>query len=152
MATYQCGFCSHFKKLKVLKQYKDEPDIKKCHINKCKVTSDTREDCDYFAPIPSFYCTNNNCYLDLIQCISRRQNRKGLAAWKNCESCRQWDTVLRDIVIDFILDQIPIKKPPKDKKRTLKRRSGNARAANSSRKLKRRTNKPKRELKRRKRK
>ncbi len=148
MAKYQCGFCEHFKKLKVLKQYKEEPDLKRCHIKRCKVTSDSREDCEYFAPIDSFYCTNNNCYLHLIQCISRRQNRKNLSAWKNCESCRQWDTVLRDIVIDFILDQIAPKKPPK-KKRSLKRRNSNPDNAKNKRTLKRRTKKPKRKLKRR---
>lgn len=150
MQKYNCGFCEYFKKLKLVRQFKDGDDVKRCDIGKCKVTVNSFEDCQYFAPKGSFYCENNNCFLDLIQCINRRHNKKNLAAWKNCEGCRQWDKALRDIVLDFILDQKQVKKPPKNKKRSLNRRTGNARATKSGRKLTRRTDKPKRKLTRRK--
>jgi len=151
MAKMPCIYCDYFPSLKTVKKRKEKPDIRRCHIAKRKVTSERERECVYFTPTTHpFYCDNNNCQLDLIQCIARRRNRKGLTAWDNCRKCRQWDQELRQVVEKYILDMARPKQPiPEKPKRKLKRRKKRTIKRRAKRTIKRREEKPKRKIKRR---
>lgn len=124
MAKTPCIYCDYFPSLKIVKKRNEKPYIRRCNIAKRKVTSERQRDCAYFtATTHPFYCDNNNCQLDLINCIARRRNRLELTAWDNCRKCRQWDTGLREVVERYFLDMARPKQPIPDKpKRKIKRR------------------------------
>lgn len=153
-----CGYCEHWKHAKIRrrkqveengkkkgKKIKNEKVIKICSIGpkKHKINLDSFA-CRYFNPSHLFYCNENNCFLDLVNCIQRRRNPKNFKAWENCKKCRQWYQGIEDIMKDYYIGNTPILTP---KGRKIKRR---ATVNPGKRKIKRRSIKPKRIIKRRK--
>ena len=68
--------------------------------------------CQYFKPT-YFYCDQNNCRLTYGQCLARRRNTQNLMGYLACKKCRQFDTDIREIIMSYFIDMIPIIIPRK---------------------------------------
>jgi len=132
------------KKKKKKKKYEIVTKICKIGSKEKKVNSDSAA-CHYFNPKDLFYCEENNCFLNLVNCLHRRRNNKDFKAWESCKKCRQYEKGIRDIIEDYYFNNTEIIKPKEPRK--IKRRK-KADAPTSRRIIKRR--KPKRIIKRRK--
>ena len=152
-STIRCGYCKQYSSGIVFKS--GDTIKRKCIARQIKVDFDHRI-CKYFDPTKHFLCTKWNDRITIPVCLSRRINYEQLGKYLYCKKCRQFDQEIKELVSEYFIDAVKIRKYNPDKplrklarrgdptKRKIKRRTPEKRV------LKKRTKKPaKRKIKRR---
>ena len=110
---HTCKYCKYWTESKVIKRVKAKtgPDYlrRKCKYRRKLIDLNT-ESCRFFNP-QIFWCNNFEYRVDFITCLLRRRNILELETWKVCKKCRQFDTEVKNIVIDYWVNGVEVRIP-----------------------------------------